>query len=426
MEYVEAVEPAPLGEAEQRTLDRVNQKIAAAPGIEETIDFLFEQTRTICPCDRISVAFVTDDARRVTSYYTRADYEPVVLDRGYSEDLRGSSLERIINTGQPRIINDLAAYGREHPTSRSTHLLLKEGVRSSLTCPLSVDERNIGLLFRSSQTPNAYDPRNILMHQAISERLSQTIEKAWRIEQLEQANTAYMELLSFVTHELKSPVASMVMTAETLLDGAYGELQPDQARRIERMVFKGQYLLTLIRDYLNLARLETGKLECTPQMEVDFVERVVEPAIDMVEPWLEGKEMTLDRQFSGQGTIDCDPDLMIIAMTNLLGNAAKYGRKGGTIRLTVHRGRARLDVSVWNEGAGFKDEDRQKLFRKFSRLDDPAHRKAKGTGVGLYTVWRIVNQHGGRIEAHSRYGQWAEFAFWIPQPLQCYLQPPPE
>jgi signal transduction histidine kinase len=144
----------------------------------------------------------------------------------------------------------------------------------------------------------------------------------------------------------------------------------------------------------------------------------------MIESWLAGKNMSLESDFSGKATVDCDPDLMTIAMTNLLGNAAKYGRKNGKIRLTVNRGPARLDVSVWNEGPGFKEEDREKLFRKFSRLDDPAHRKAKGTGVGLYTVWRIINQHGGRIEAHSRYGEWAEFAFWIPQPLQCYLQPP--
>lgn len=426
LQYVQPTGDMSFAPAEQKILDHINQKIAASPHIDETIDFLFDQTHNICPCDRISVAFVTDDARRVTSYYTRTDYDNVILQRGYSEDLRGSSLERIIQTGQPRLINDLEAYAREHPTSRSSHLLLKEGVRSSMTVPLSVDRRNIGLLFRSSREPHAYNVHHVRLHLAIAERLSQTIEKAWRIEQLEAANTAYMEMLSFVTHELKSPIASMVMTAESLLDGHYGTLEDDQAQRIERMVFKGQYLLTLIRDYLNLARLETGKLECSPTMGVDFIERVIEPAIEMIQPWLEGKDMTLEKQFSGEGSVDCDPDLMTIAMTNLIGNAAKYGRKGGTIRLSVNRGPARVDVSVWNEGQGFKDEDRRKLFHKFSRLDDPELRKAKGTGVGLYTVWRIVNQHGGRIEAHSRYGQWAEFNFWIPQPLQCYLQPPPD
>ncbi len=424
LQYVQPREPETFTPAERKTLDHINQKIAASPHIDETIDFLFNQTHDICPCDRISVAFVTDDARRVTSYYTRTNYDNVILRRGYSEDLRGSSLEHIIQTGQPRLINDLDAYGREHPTSRSTHLLLKEGVRSSMTVPLCVEGRNIGLLFRSSRKPNAYSPHHVGMHLAIAERLSQTIEKAWRIEQLEAANNAYMEMLSFVTHELKSPVASMVMTGESLLDGVYGQLNSDQTQRIERMVFKGQYLLTLIRDYLNLARLETGKLECTPTMGVDFINRVIEPATEMVQPWLDGKEMTLEKQLSGEGSVDCDPDLMTIAMTNLLGNAAKYGRKGGKIRLAVNRGPARVDVSVWNEGQGFKDEDRRKLFHKFSRLDDPELKKAKGTGVGLYTVWRIVNQHGGRIEAHSRYGEWAEFNFWIPQPLQCYLQPP--
>jgi signal transduction histidine kinase len=72
-------------------------------------------------------------------------------------------------------------------------------------------------------------------------------------------------------------------------------------------------------------------------------------------------------------------------------------------------------VAVRNEGRGFTPADRDRLFRKFSRLDDPELQKQKGTGVGLYTVWRVVNLHGGRVDAASEPGQWAEFSFRIPQ-----------
>jgi len=77
-----------------------------------------------------------------------------------------------------------------------------------------------------------------------------------------------------------------------------------------------------------------------------------------------------------------------------------------------------LAVTVWNEGPGFPESERGKLFRKFSRLQVPELLRRKGSGVGLYTSWRIVNLHGGRISARSEPGAWAEFSFTIPQPLR--------
>jgi signal transduction histidine kinase len=418
LQYIETPLPAEFSAEEINILKKVNQKIAGVPNLRQTIHYLFEVTKEICRCDRVAVAFVADDEQRLTCQCVKASYEPIYLKEGYSEDLSGSSLQRVIRAGRCRLIGDLEDYARQHPASASTKLLLKEGVRSSMTCPLRVDDRVVGLLFRSSRTPHTFTPHMVRIHLAISERLSQAVEKAWRIEQLAQANNAYMELLSFVTHELKSPVASMVMTLELLLEERFGPLNDDQRDKLKRMEFKGQYLLLLIRDYLNLARLEGGTLSCTPRGDVDLLGEVIEPACEMVTVWLEGKGMGLHRKLSGElADIECDPDLLTIALTNLLNNAAKYGRKGGTIRLTGNRQDDGLSVSVWNEGQGFKPEDRPKLFRKFSRLSDPTLRKAKGTGVGLYMVWRIIKAHGGRINADSEYGQWAEFRFFLPQPI---------
>jgi signal transduction histidine kinase len=104
-------------------------------------------------------------------------------------------------------------------------------------------------------------------------------------------------------------------------------------------------------------------------------------------------------------------------LVNLLGNAAKYGRKGGAVRLTVVRDPDRLEVSVWNEGPGFSPEDRGKLFRRFSRLHQSEFKGVRGTGVGLYNAWRIIQLHKGRIRARSERGSWAEFAFELSQPL---------
>ena len=316
-----------------------------------------------------------------------------------------------------RIIYDLPRYLEEHPRSHSSRLLVQEGVQSSLTCPLAVEERKLGVIFLSSREARAYTPYHVQLWMAIAERLAQAVEKAWRIEQLQAANQAYNEVLAFVSHELKNPGASMITDARVLADGYLGPLAAPQVQKLERLMAKGSYLLDLIREYLDLARMEGGTLALRPRLSA-FLDEVVEPAVELVLPQLQARGMILERHFpDGPEPIQCDPDLLRIVLVNLLGNAVKYGTPGGVIRIGVERLVDQLQVSVWNQGPGFSAEDRPRLFRKFSRLQAPELMAQKGTGVGLYTSWRIAHLHGGRMDARSQQGQWAEFTLEIPQPL---------
>ena len=404
---------------ERATLRIVNQKVAAEQSLNDLADFLFERTRTLIPCDRIGLAFIDESGRRVFAHYARADYTPLLLTRGYAADLGGGSLEHVIRSGEPRIIDDLEAYAAERPSSHASGLLVREGVRSSLTCPLVVEGRVVGFLFRDSNRPHAFDAHHVQLEMAISERLSQAVEKAWRIEQLTAANHAYLEMLAFVSHEIKNPIASLVTDTRLLADGYLGPLEPQQVDKLERVIFKGQYLLGLVQDYLDLARIDGGGLELVHCTGVDVVQEIILPAIDLVRPQIDEADMRLQLDVPASAVVaDCDPALIRIVLVNLLGNAAKYGRPGGEIRLKAIREPERLEVSVWNEGEGFRPEERGRLFQRFSRLRSSGGANKRGTGVGLYTSWRIVQLHNGRIRARSEPGQWAEFAFELTQPRQ--------
>jgi signal transduction histidine kinase len=417
---------APLGaagaaraftQAERAILDTVNQKVAGEASLDDLLDFLFDNIPELYPCDRIGLAFVEDEERRIVSQKAKALYEPMLLVHGYAEDLSRSSLRRVIENNCSRIIYDLPRYLEENPRSHSTQLLVREGVQSSLTCPLTVNDRKFGVIFLSSREPRAYTPYHVQLWMAIAERLAQAVEKDWRIEQLQAANQAYLEMLAFVSHELKNPIASMMTDARVLADGYLGDLQPKQAQKLERLIGKGSHLLELIRVYLDLARMEGGDLVLRPRLSA-FIEEVVDPAVDLVQPQLQARHMVLERLYpDGPEPIQCDPDLLQIVLVNLLGNAVKYGQEGGRIRLTVERLVDELRVTVWNQGPGFPPEERARLFRKFSRLHAPELRERKGSGVGLYTTWRIVNMHKGHIDARSDYGKWAEFTVEIPQPI---------
>lgn len=407
-----------LPAAAYESLEIINQKVAAHESVDDMLRFVFASTADISPCDRISLALLADNGRRVISHLTIADYEPVLLKKGYAEDLHGSSLRQVLERRTPRLINDLEEYLVRNRDSVSTRLLLREGVRSSMTCPLVVDDRVVGLLFRSCRRPNAYDERQVLYHQVIAERLSQAVEKVLRIEQLAAANRDYFNMLGFVTHELKSPVASLVTDAQLLRDGYVGKLDGKQRERISKIIDKGDYLLGLVQEYLDLAKVEGGEMR--PKVEsVDVMARVIAPSVDLIQSQIDAKGMQLSLPASATPPqAELDPNLLKIVVVNLLSNAVKYGSKGGRIRLAIVAESNRFMLSVWNEGQGFPSSEQGRLFHKFSRLNTPNSTAQKGSGIGLYTSWRIVHAHGGRIWASSEEGAWAEFSFEIPQPPQ--------
>jgi len=417
----------PISGEERTILRTVNQKIAARPSLRAIVDYLFENTQALIPCDRIGLAFVDERGERVTSYYNRANYEPLYIDKDYSEALRQTSLSEVLRTGQPRIIGNLELYLEARPRSRSTRRLVQEGVRCNLTCPLSVEGRVVGFIFRSSRRTYTYRPRHIELQMAISERLSQAVEKAWRIEQLEEVNHAYTQMLAFVSHELKSPVASMVTDAELMSQGYLGDLTDVQLTKLDGMARKGRYLLGLVNEYLDLARVESGELTLDPTSHVNVNDQVIAEALELVAPHIEAHRVQLVTELphAPLPEICCDATLLRIVLVNLLDNAVKYGNEDGTIRLKAEVTPARQDspaklkISVWNLGPGFSQAEKNKLFRRFSRLDDPALKTRRGTGVGLYNAWRIIQLHKGRISANSKHGEWAEFSFEIPATPDC-------
>ncbi len=401
---------------EKKILEHINSKVAGGQSLKDILEFLYNETSSIMPCDRIGIAFTDESGKRLILYHVIASYEPLHLDRGYAADLRGSSLDRVFSDGTPRVINDLQEYLESNPGSRSTRLLVKEGVRSSMTCPLYVDQRIVGVLFRSSRKPGAYSMHEVKLHKAISERLSQAVEKAWRIEQLSSALNAYTEMLSFVTHELKSPLSSIITLGKTLNSGYFGDDPAKHEEMIGRMIDKAEYLGTIVNEYLNLSRIEEGRMSVKP-VDVDLHNDIIEEAIDIVQPQVEERNIELEKIYDEKiTTAKCDPDLMKIVLHNLLSNAVKYSDENGTVRVTTRHDDQNLYIDVWNQGPGFPEEQKYRLFRRFSRIEKDELMDRKGSGIGLFVSYNIAYLHGGRIVADSKEGEWAQFTVEIPQP----------
>jgi two-component system NtrC family sensor kinase len=229
-----------------------------------------------------------------------------------------------------------------------------------------------------------------------------------------ERNRAYLEMLGFVTHELKSPLASIVFGIGSLREGILGPLNEAQQAALRSSAHAADYLHATIANYLNLSRLEEGDLGLELR-DVPLKREVVQPLLERLSELAAERGMRLSSDVDEDLVARCDKALVASVFQNLVSNAIKYGGAGGRVRVQVSRGADDvLTCSVWNEGPGFATGEGERLFRRFSRLRTDRNDTHPGTGLGLFVSRQIVERHGGRIWAESDPGHWARFSFTLP------------
>lgn len=153
--------------------------------LDDILDKAYETLQSVIPYERLGVALLDADGRAVRSRWVRSDRpDEILLGLGYSGSIRGSSLRWIIRSGEPRIINDLTEYLKAHPYSDSTRLMVAEGIRSSLTCPLIVMGKPIGFIFFSSRRSDVYRNVHVDMFKLIAGHLAVVVEKSTMYQQI--------------------------------------------------------------------------------------------------------------------------------------------------------------------------------------------------------------------------------------------------
>jgi len=232
-------------------------------------------------------------------------------------------------------------------------------------------------------------------------------------EQLQTTNRNYIEMLGFVTHELKNPLTSAIMGLYTVKDGYLGELNAAQKKSLESVAKSLDYFQDMVRNYLDLSRLEQGQL-VAKKRSFKLQEAVIGPSLESLERQMQDRHIVVDNRVPDQLVVNADPTLMRVIYDDLISNAVKYGREGGKIELTSEANNGKLTLSVRNDGEGIPLEKQTQLFKRFSRLDTPSATGKKGTGLGLYICKEIVEKHGGEIWADSKMGEWVKFSFTLP------------
>ncbi len=204
--------------------------------------------------------------------------------------------------------------------------------------------------------------------------------------------------LAAVSHEFKSPLASMRLAAETLL---LRSADPDSQRLGQRIVEDGDRLLRMVDNLLDTARLEEGRQKLAPQPTelADTVARVV----GEISPTAQLNDISITTDIPAGTTVSADRDALTTILRNLLDNAVKacVAGNGRSITVRARRENDSLTLEVSDDGIGFESGDAAKLFEKFHRLGDELRRTTPGTGLGLYIVRRLAELSGATPAAHS-------------------------
>ncbi len=229
---------------------------------------------------------------------------------------------------------------------------------------------------------------------------------------LHVVNRNYLDMLGFVSHELKNTLGVIYTSAKALGMTAIGPLTEAQAKLVANITSSIVKAVGMTRKYLDLSRIEKGELNPN-RRPMDMIRDVVAPLLAEYGEALAARQVRLRNDLPVQVPLNGDRDLLQVVYKNLLDNALKYGRSGGEIRLCCAAEDGMLRFEVWNQGDNLSQEQLAHVFDKFVRLRR-AEGLSQGTGLGLFITRDIVQRHGGEIHAACDGDQWVKFVFTLP------------
>ena len=346
------------------------------------------------------------------------DHLRLMAQQGYDEILTNAeaqvplelpALRSVIERGKPDQISLVSNGAKGILPSAHTQIIV----------PIRRETQVIGLLLLESTSDSQ---GNLTFLNNLSDSAAFAIANAQLYDEVQRANLAKSDFVSFVAHELKNPMTSIKGYTELLAAGSVGQINEMQANFLSTIRSNVERMSALVSDLNDNAKIEANRLR------LDFkpveVSEVVDEVLRSTKRQIEEKRQTIELQLA--------PDLPKVwadrlrvgqVLTNLISNAHKYTPEGGRIivgaAVTNNQwdpGGAKRVVHLWvkDNGIGINIEDQAKIFQKFFRSDDLKAREVPGTGLGLNITKSLVEMQGGRIWFESEFRNGTTFHFTIP------------
>lgn len=392
---------------ELSVMQRIDRELNASLEVDRAMRITLEWAMRQSGADAGLIGIITNDDLHLMAH------------QGYGNDLDAyedtplpltqPQMKAAVEIGQPqRILLDPEEGGS-----------ILHGAHSQIIIPIRREASVIGLLLMESMK-DANEDLSFLTR--LSDHAAIAISNAQLYAEVQAANVAKSDFVSFVAHELKNPMTSIKGYTELLAAGAVGAINDNQANFLQTIRSNVERMSILVSDLNDNSKIEANRLRL--EFKAVSVPDVVDEVVRSTHRQIEDKKQTISLEMPDDlPLVWADRTRLGQILTNLLSNAHKYTPEEGEIIIGAEsadnqwdpQGAAKV-AHVWvrDNGIGISQEDQKKIFNKFFRSDDQKAREAPGTGLGLNITKSLAEMQGGRIWFESEYRQGTTFHITIP------------
>jgi signal transduction histidine kinase len=362
---------------------------------------------------RAVVAEASDPSRKAAVQELLARY-PVDLGAEHG-------VGRVLRTGEPELLPEVTPEGfvRERNGGAQVRLevLVRLGMCSYLGVPLRVGDRVLGALaFGISEGPRRYGREDLEVAEELAQRCALALENASLYRSAQEATRAREQVMAVVSHDLKTPLAALMMGAQLIEKLAPASSGGRELRRATGSVLRtAERVRRLVHDLVDLSSIDTGGLSVHPVP--NDAAAIAAEAVDGLRGRALDRGITLELEVSVPPPVHCDRDRVLQVLENLVANAIQVSEGGGRVAVSVWSTGEEIVFRVLDHGPGVPSEDRPHIFERWFR----GRARYPGSGLGLAIAKTIVTAHGGSIWVESQEGEGAVFSFALPRSFEPAL-----
>jgi signal transduction histidine kinase len=252
------------------------------------------------------------------------------------------------------------------------------------------------------------------------------VEQAATVTQLRELDRLKSAFLANMSHELRTPLNSILGFSDVILEEIDGPLTETMHNDLNLIQKNGQHLLHLINDVLDMAKIEAGRINLSP--ERFKIHEILDDVLSITSTLASEKNLPLFVESDSDNDVEIFADRTRLrqVMINLINNSIKFTDKGKIAIRSVRQGTENILISVKDTGVGIPPDQLEAIFQEFAQIDTSSTRKAGGTGLGLPISRRLIELHGGRLWAESSGVNGEGSIFYVELPIEARITEPIE
>jgi signal transduction histidine kinase len=309
---------------------------------------------------------------------------------------------------------------------------LLPGTRSEMAVPMIVGEKLLGVFDVQADTASYFTEEDANIYTTLAVQVAIALqnarlymEQSATMAQLRELDRLKSSFLANMSHELRTPLNSILGFSDVMLEELDGPLTENMANDLGLIQKNGKHLLHLINDVLDMAKIESGKMNLS--LEKFAVHEILEEVTSITSPLASAKNLALfiETDSDQEVKISADRTRLRQVMINVINNAIKFTEKG-KISMRADRQGENILIVVRDTGIGIPPDKLDAVFQEFTQVDVSSTRQAGGTGLGLPISRRLVEMHGGRLWAESTGINGEGTTFFVELPIEAKLTEPEE